>query len=232
MENKEKLEDILKNKMKDTYSYGLIEEKAINLDEKRIIGKSLLNYNIYKIRCWTEKNVGLSGIQIYHKDRFTSKEEITINVIKDNKKGEEEEIILAPNEMINEISIWKDDKLRGFEVKTSKGREKKFGCFEKGKEIKLDDEFENGNNYLLGVNLNFEKIEGINSISFYYINKHTFYISLYLGYFILRVKLKNKDFKNKIEKNVKNLDYSDKMLYKSCCLPDNQFFAIFKYIFN
>ena len=232
MENKEKLENILSNKMKDTYSYGLIEEKAITLDEKRIIGKNLLNYNIYKIICWTEKNVGLSGIQIYHKDRFTSKEKITIDVIKDNKKGEEQEIILGTNEMINEISIWKDDKLRGFWVKTSKGREKIFGCIEKGKEIKLDDEFENGNNYLLGFNLNFNKKEGINSISFYHINKHTFYISFYLGYFMLRVKLKKEDFKNIIEENVKNLDYSDKILYKSCCLPDNQFFAIFKYIFN
>ena len=232
MENKEKLENILTNKMKETYSYGLINDNAITLDEKRIIGKNLLNYNIYKIRCWSEKNVGLSGIQIYHKDRFTSKEEITIDVIKDNNKGEEEEIILGPNEMINEINIWKDEKLRGFEVKTNKGREKIFGCIEKGEEIKLDEEFKNGDNYLLGINLNFDKIEGIISISFYHINKFTFYISFYLGYFMLRIKLKNEDFKNKIEENIKNLDYSDKILYKSCCLPDNQFFAIFKFIFN
>ena len=47
MENKEKLENIFTNKMKETYSYGLINDNAITLDEKRIIGKNLLNYIIY-----------------------------------------------------------------------------------------------------------------------------------------------------------------------------------------
>ena len=32
----------------------------------------------------------------------------------------------------------------------------------------------------------------------------------------------------KIEEKLTNLDYSDKALYKTCCLPDNPFFSIFK----
>ena len=231
MEIKENIEKLLNAKIRETYSYGLIKDNLISFDERRILGKYLLNFNLYKIRCWTEKNVGLSGMQIYHKDRINCKEEKTIDVIKNNNIGDEEEFILGSKEMINEITLWKDDSLRGLVVKTNKGREKAFGCIGKGQSIKID-EFEERNNYLVGISLNFDKIEGIISMSFYHINKFTFYITFYLGYFWLRIKLKKKEFKNNVEENIKNLNYSDKALYKSCCLPDNQFYAIFKYIFN
>ena len=226
-----KIENIYLNRIENTSNYGLIKENTIFHDEQRILGEYLLNYRIYKIRCWTETNVGISGIQIYHIDRITSQNVKTIDVVKKECIGEEEdEIILNPNEMVNEIILWKEEALRGFEVKTNKNRKKQFGWCGEGTKIELD-EFDNGNNYLVGLFLGFHKKDGIQSMGFYYINKKSFYLLFNLGIFMLRIKLKNEEFKNKIKEKLSNLDDSDKVLYNVCCLPNNQFFGIFKYIF-
>ena len=216
-------------KIENTSNYGMVKESMINYDEQRILGEYLLNFRIHRIRCWTEKNVGMSGIQITYKDRITSKEVKTIDV---NKKdsGEEDEITFEASEMVNKITIWKEESFRGFEIKTNKNREKKFGWCGEGTRVELE-EFDNGINYLVGFYLGFQKNVGIINMGFYYINKKTFYLLLNLGIFILRIKAKKGEFKKKIEEKYDSLDYSDKALFKTCCLPDNPFFGIFKYIF-
>ena len=225
------LEKVFLTKIENTSNYGLIKESTTFYDDQRILAEYLLNFRIYKIRCWTEKSVGLSGIQIFYKDRITSKDVKTIDVLKKDFAGEEDEIILDTSEMINEITIWKDEALSGFEIKTNKNRRKQFGWCGEGIKIKLD-EFENGNNYLVGFFLGFHKKDGIQSMGFYYINEKNFYLLLNLGIFMLRIKLKREEFKNKIKDKLSTLEISDKALYLACCLPDNQFFGIFKYIFT
>ena len=214
--------------IENTSNYGLVKENLTYYDEQKILGEYLLNYRIYKIRCRYEKNIGLSGIQIIHKDRITSQEITTIDISK-NEYEEEDEIIFDSKEMINEITLWKDDALRGFKIKTNKGRLKDFGWCE-GTKVELD-EFDNGNNYLVGFFLGFHIKEGIQCMGYYYINKRNYYQLLNLGFFQLRVKLKKEEFKKKIEAKLNQLDYSDQVLFKACCLPDNPFFGIFKYIF-
>lgn len=217
------------SKIHNTSIYGLIKDGIQIYDEENILGEYLVNYKINKIRCWTEKNVGISGIQIFHMDRFTSLDVKTIDAIKKDYNGEEDEFIFNSNEMIIEVILWKEDALLGFEITTNKNRTKQFGWC-KGTKIELD-EFKNGNNYVVGFFLGFHKKEGLLSMGFYYSNKKNFYLLLNLGIFYLRIKLKNKEFKKKIEEKLPNLDISDRALYNACCLPDNQFFGIFKYIF-
>lgn len=53
-----------------------------------------------------------------------------------------------------------------------------------------------------------------------------------LFYLVLRKKMKKKDYKNEIEKKYNNMKNSDKALYKLCCLPDNNFYGILKYIYK
>lgn len=223
------LEKKFLTKIENTSNYGMVKENITNYDEQRILGEYLLNFRIHKIRCWTEKNVGMSGIQITYKDRITSKEVKTIDV---NKKdcGEEDEIIFEASEMVNKITIWKDESFRGFEIKTNKKREKKFGWCGEGTRVELE-EFDCGINYLVGFYLGFQKNVGILNMGFYYINKKSFYLLLNLGIFFLRIKVKKEEFRKKIEEKYDSLDYSDKALFKTCCLPDNPFFGIFKYIF-
>ena len=217
-------------KIYNTSNYGLIKENTLFYDDQRILDKYILNFKLYRIRCWSVVNVGISGLEIYYKDRITSKEVKTIDAKK--KEGgdeEEQEFILESNEMINQAIIWKNDALLGFEIKTNKGREQKFGWCGEGKDVKFD-EFD-GNNYICGFFCGFHKKDGVISLGFYYINKRNFYLLLYFGIICLRTKLKKKEFKKKIDEKVNQMSYSDKALYKTCILPNNQFHEIFKYIF-
>ena len=217
-------------KIYNTSNYGLIKENTLFYDDQRILDKYLLNFKLYRIRCWSVVNVGISGLEIYYKDRITSKEVKTIDAKKKECGDEEEqEFILDSNEMINKAIIWKNDALLGFEIKTNKGREQKFGWCGEGTDVKFD-EFD-GNNYICGFFCGFHKKDGVISLGFYYINKRNFYLLLYLGIIYLRIKLRKEEFKNKIDEKKNQMSYSDKALYKACILPNNQFYEIFKYIF-
>ena len=221
--------------IENTSNFGLIKENLQTFDERKILGKYLLNYKLQKIRCFYEKNVGICGLQISYVERMTSQEVKTIDIGKKNKNDNivEQEITLESNEMINKISIWLCEQFRGFEVVTNKNKKQKFGWCEENKECrKIDlDEFYLNNNFLVGFFGSFHKVEGILSLGFYFVKEKSFYLFSYDGLFRLRVKLKNEDFKKKIYDNFSNLKFSDKALCKACCLPDNQFFGIIKYIF-
>ena len=226
-----KMETIHLTLIQNTSNYGLIKEGSIFYDDQKILKEFLLNFKLYKIRCMTELKVGITGLEIFYKDRITSKEIKTIDIRKKENGDEEQEIVLDSSEMINSITLWKDESLHGFEVKTNKDRMKKFGCCGEGNKIELD-EFEEGNNYLCGFFCGFHKKDGLTSIGFYYLNKREFYLLLYFGILCLKIKLKKEDFKKKIMEKLCSMDYSDKALFQACSLPDNQFFGIFKYIFH
>ena len=217
-------------KIYNTSNYGLIKENTTFYDDQRILNEYLINFKLYKIRCWSIVNVGISGLEIYYKDRITSKEVKTIEAKKKECGDEEEqEIILESNEMIDEAIIWKNDAIIGFEIKTNKGREQKFGWCGEGTKVELDEL--GGINCVCGVFCGFHKKDGVISLGFYYINKRIFYLLLYNGFFCLRVKLRKEEFKNTIDEKKNQMSYSDKALYKACSLPNNQFYEIFKYIF-
>ena len=212
-----------------TLNYGLIKENVVFYDDEEILKENLFNYKLYRIKCWTEKNGGLLGLEIYYRHRITSKEIKTIDIkIEKNSDIEEQEIILESKEMVNKIALWKKEALTGFEIKTNKNREQKFGhC---GVSTKIELEQFNGNNYLCGLFIGFHGDDGIISMGCYYMNKREFYLLLYYGIYCLRVKLRKEEFKDKIVGKLEQINYSDKALYKLCTLPNKQFYEIFKYI--
>ena len=216
--------------IKYTSNYGLIKENIIFYDDQELLKANLLDYKLYRIICWSEKNGRLLGLEIFYRDRITSKIVKTIDIkIENNNNEEEQEIILESNEMVNKIILWKDKAVTGFEIKTNKDREQKFGHCGEGTKIELE-EF-NGNNYLCGLFIGFSGLDGIISMGFYYINEREFYLLFYYGIYCLRAKLRKEEFKNKIVEKLEQINYSDKALYKLCILPNKQFYEIFKYIF-
>ena len=54
---------------------------------------------------------------------------------------------------------------------------------------------------------------------------------LFIGYFELKAKLRKKDKRAEILEKMKNNEYGmvDKVLIKTCLLPDNQFNVILKF---
>ena len=67
-------------KIENTSNYGIINDIITNYDIKSLLGEYILNYKLYKIRCWTETNQGILGLQITYKDKITSKEILTIDI--------------------------------------------------------------------------------------------------------------------------------------------------------
>ena len=147
----------------------------------------------------------------------------------ENENLIEEEMILN-NETINGLKVWlnEDIKLIGFEIETTKKNIKKFGYGEDN-ELRIISDFNNKNQIIVGFGCCSNDKDGITSIYAYYINKR--YISiLYNGIFTLRVKIKDSKFKEKTEKKLKKMNEKNRILYRICQLPDNQFFNIIKYI--
>ena len=179
--------------IKYTSNYGLIKENVVFYDDEEIIKGNLFNYKLYRIICWSEKNRGIFGIEIYYRDRITSKEIKTIDTkIVKSCDMEEQEIKLESKEIVNKIIIWKNEALTGFEIKTNKNREQKFGLCGVGTKIELE-EF-NGNNYLCGLFIGFHADDGIINMGFYYINGMEFYLLLFYGIYCLRLKLRKEEF--------------------------------------
>ena len=54
-----------------TLNYGLIKENVVFYDDEKILKENLFNYKLYRIKCWTEKNGGLLGLEIYYRHRIT-----------------------------------------------------------------------------------------------------------------------------------------------------------------
>ena len=221
---------LINNKLieyKATPNYGFITEKSEIYDDSTFFKELLIAYHLHRIKCWVENSYGILGIELIYKDRETNEEIRTINI---HKKGDSvlQEYILDPLELITGLTIWKKNSLKGFEITTNKKRIKRFG-YDEGEKI-LPEEFEENNlNIIVGFFFTFEPLEGISSMGCYYLDRKSFSIILYSGILYLRIKLKDQKYKNEIEKKLSEMDISDKALYYTCLLPNNQFFGIIKY---
>ena len=222
---------LIKNKIVEyeaTSNYGLITEKSLNLDDCETFKEFLIGYRLHKIKCWSENEKGIIGIQLCYKDRETNEEIISINQNRPDDSNFQE-FILDPLELITELSVWKNTALNGFEICTNKNRIKRFG-FDDGEKI-ITEEFKEKNiNIILGFFFTYEPInKKISSMGCYYLNRKYFSIILYSGILYLRIKLKDEKYKNEIKNRLKDMDISDRALYYTCLLPSNQFFVILKY---
>ena len=220
------LNEEIKEVLNVTCIYGL-DTGDNRQDIYEILKNKLLDYKLTKIKCFI-KPYSILGIQFTYR---SINNEIIIMEIKPNENENliEEEMILY-NETINGLKVWlnEDIKLIGFEIETTKKNIKKFGYGEDN-ELRIISDFKNKDQIIVGFGCCSNDKDGITSIYAYYINKR--YISiLYNGIFTLRVKIKDSKFKEKTEKKLKKMNEKNRILYRICQLPDNQFFNIIKYI--
>ena len=137
-------------------------------------------------------------------------------------------------EQILDIKFWLNDENRliGFEVYTSKGNYQKFG-YGKDDQLKICHELKNKERAVVGFSVIESERNGIIGMSLYHMNKRTYAFYIYKGIFSLRVKIKDDKYKNEmLEKLNKMNDIQKKILFKICCLPDNQFFNVIKFTLN
>ena len=218
--------------IKTTCNFGSVEENTKFYDMKEEVGKKILDYRLVKIKCQLKSNESIKGIQFIYRNINTSKECTLINV-----KPKKTDLDLVEQEMefkmedIIDLRTWlsTDYKLIGFEVITSKGRTYKFGYGNDEQLIKCQD-FDKKDNTIVGFGVGADDKNGVTSIFGYYLKKKTYAFYLYSGVISLRIKIKDEEFRKKTEsKLLPSMNEQNKILYRVCAMPDNQFFNIIKY---
>ena len=214
-----------------TVNFGRVDENSKYYDIRDEVGKKILDYRLVKIKCQLKSNDSIYGIQFIYRNINTNKEEALINF-----KSKENEIDLIEQEMsfdfeeIVDLRTWlsEDIKLIGFEITTNRGKSQKFG-YGNDEELRKCPEFENNDKTIVGFGITADDKNGVTSIYAYYLNKRTYAFYIYSGVFSLRIKIKDAEFRKKIESKLSSMSEKNKVLFKVCSLPDNQFFNIIKY---
>ena len=226
---------IINNKINLTpsclYGKSEIDSKIHNIRD--ILGNNILDYRITKIKCQIKSNEGIYGIEMVYKNLITEEEKTLIN-IKSEEPNLIEQEIKFDLEIILDIKFWCNDenKLIGFEVNTNKGKFQKFG-YGDDNQLKLCHQIKNKERVVVGFCFYEKENKGITGMFIYHMNKKTYAFFIYKGIFGLRIKIKNDKYKNKNEKKVDKFDdIKKKLLFKICCLSDNQFFNVIKYTLN
>ena len=117
-----------------------------------------------------------------------------------------------------------DERITQIRLVTKKGKEFAVGSEEVGEEKVVDFINDNKNYMILAFRGGYRKsLEAIGAI---YIPIKE-YLGNSRGYFELKRKMKDKDFKNNI--NLNKLKHSDQVLFRVCSLPDNCFNSIIKF---
>ena len=212
-------------------NYGRVDENSKYYDIRDELGKKILDYRVAKIKCQLKPNDSIYGIQIIYRNINTNKEETLTNFqSKENNKDLIEQEISFGFEEITELRTWLSEeiKLIGFEVTTNRGRSKKFG-YGNDEELRKCPDFENHDKTIVGFGIVGDDKNGVTSIYAYYLKRRTYAFYMYSGIFSLRIKIKNEEYKKKVESRVPTMSEKFRILYRVCSLPDNQFFNIIKY---
>jgi len=208
-------------------NYGTDEDSThFNTYDK--LGDKLLDYKLKKIKCQLISNKSIAGIQFIYKNINNSQEIALIDIKPSEKDLIEQEMVLNNEYIINLKVFLKDIKLIGFEVTTNRNHSKKFGYGNDEELIKISD-LENLDNVIVGFGVCYGKELGVSSLYFYYMKRLDYSLQLYSGVLSLKVKLKEKDFREKIEEKLDKMSKKNKLFYRICSLPDNLYFGIIKY---
>ena len=208
--------------------YGLDNGDSSNAyDTLTEIGDDILYYRLSKIKCQLKSNKEIIGVQFIYINRNDNKESALIDVQPYDKYDFEQTFELEPIENIVDVRVWLTDKLVGFEVVTNTNKIKIFG-YQEGDAINING-LEEHENFVIGFGIKADKKIGVTGIYVYYLDSKTYNIVVYSGIFYLRLRLKNKEFREKILKKLDNLEENLKILYRVCTLPDNLFFNIAKH---
>jgi len=222
------MSDINEIPITDSCIYGSVTNQNY-LEIKTILGDKILDYKLKKIICQLKSNTCIVGIKFIYRNLDTGEDKALIDITSNLNDLIETDFDLN-NEEVKDMKVWlnHDIRLIGFEITTNKNRSKKFGYGNDEQLVKISD-FENGDQIIVGFGCYSDDNFGISAIYGQYINKKKYVSIIYSGIFSLRHIIKNYEYKQKIEKKLKNMEENKQILYRICQMPDNQFFNIIKY---
>ena len=212
-----------------TCNFGSVDENSIYYDVRQEVDKKMLDYKLVKIKCQLKSNESIKGIQFIYRNINTCEEEALINIKPNDYNLIEQEMSLNGEELVD-LRTWLSDEivLIGFEVTTKKGRTKKFG-YGNNEQLRRCPDFENKDKVIVGFGVVADDKKYVTSLYAYYMNMTTYLFHLYSGVMRLKIKTKDENYKKTVRNKLDNMNEKNKILYRICSLPDNQFFNIIKY---
>ena len=212
-----------------SHQIGWIHPDSNHFDDSEFLGDNFLYYKVTKIKIWSgkkEKKTIVNGIQFFYKSLIDGKE-----VTPGEYKGEQglekcDELVLNQNEYLVDYHVRIDTEVTQIGFTTNKGRVFKIGG-EVG-EDKMTMIKYNGPVIILAIFGCYGP--ELQSCGVVYVTKKDYMEALFLGYFELKYLLqKNEEFKKNAQSKESSLQESDKVLLKTCLLPDDAFNQIIKF---
>ena len=222
------MKDRVVEKIKSIGVYGVLHynETQRFYDDQFATKENLYQYRISEIKVFLGEKDLILGVQTIFKNlkgeeipgvegRDKSVKELDIKTLK-----------IPPNDFLCNLNIWVgDDYITKLKFGTKKGKELIVGT-EDGEDKIISVINDNKDNIILSLFGGYRKSLELLSCKYVPINE---YLGPTMGYFELKKKLKHEDFKKKTMEGLVQLKESDKVLFKTCCLPDNAFNEIIKY---
>ena len=215
-------------KIKTIPFYGIYDYNITKklYDDNFSSKENSFQYRLSKIHIYLGEKNKILGIQSFYKNlkriEFPGKL-IFNNSIKELQLLKFE---IPPNDFLCYMNIYKNDDegIKRLKFATKKGKEFEVG--EGGEDAKISNLNDNKENIILSISGGYSS--QLDVINCRYINMNDYFGNI-LGYFELRIKMKNEVFKNKVDSNIDKYEDSDRILLKTCLLPESCFNEIIQF---
>ena len=208
--------------------FGWIYQNSKHFNDKDFLGDNYLYYKIQKIKIWSGKKDSqdiINGIQVWYKNILDGKLVTPGEFKGDEGNDNVVEFEVKPNEYLTDFHIRIDTEVTQVGFETNKHNNILVGGTQGEDKIINSNGGENIIVFLYGAYDNLLHALGVG-----YVNKKDYMKTLFIGFFQLRHKLKKDEaFKKKCAEIDRSLAESDKVLLRTCLLPDDAFKKIMKF---
>ena len=208
--------------------FGWIYQNSKHFNDKDFLGDNYLYYKIQKIKIWSGKKDSkdiINGIQVWYKNILDGKLVTPGEFKGDEGNDNVVEFEVKPNEYLTDFHIRIDTEVTQVGFETNKHNSILVGGTQGEDKIINSNGGDNIIVFLYGAYDNLLHALGVG-----YVNKKDYVKTLFIGFFQLRHKLKKDEaFKKKCAEIESTLAESDKVLLRTCLLPDTAFNEIIKF---
>ena len=208
--------------------FGWIYKNSKHFNDKDFLGDNYLYYKIQKIKIWSGKKDSkdiINGIQVWYKNILDGKLVTPGEFKGDEGNDNVVEFEVKPNEYLTDFHIRIDTEVTQVGFETNKHNNILVGGTQGEDKIINSNGGDNIIVFLYGAYDNLLHALGVG-----YVNKKDYMKTLFIGFFQLRHKLKKDEaFKKKCAEKESTLAESDKVLLRTCLLPDTAFNEIIKF---
>ena len=208
--------------------FGWVYQNSKHFNDKDFLGDNYLYYKIQKIKIWSGKKDSkdiINGIQVWYKNILDGKLVTPGEFKGDEGNDNVVEFEVKPNEYLTDFHVRIDTEVTQVGFETNKHNNILVGGTQ-GEDKIINSN--GGDNIIVFLDGAYDNL--LHALGVGYVNKKDYMKTLFIGFFQLRHKLKKDEaFKKKCAEIESTLAESDKVLLRTCLLPDTAFNEIIKF---